>query len=129
MDRFVLNMLGFLIYVNFAIKIDFYSNKTLFWVPNVPCFSVMQSPAPSEDTLKPNFQAPSLNLKTMYTIMVYKPKPIIKKFNNLMYTCINQDSQQRKAYTGSCTWKEKKCQQCDSYGRLVMRLLKVTRGS
>lgn len=95
MDRFVLNVLGFLISVKFAIKIDVLLQLIFILSKNVLCFMVMESAAPSEDTPKTaitNFRTPSLNLKTMYTITVYEPKPIIKKINNVMYTCILQDS-------------------------------------
>lgn len=99
----MLNMLGFLISVKFAIKKDVLlklnfilsTNRSMFH-GNAICRAFRRYPK----TTITNFQAPSLNLKTMNTTMVYKPKPIIKKFNNLMYTCILQDSQQRRA----CNW-------------------------
>lgn len=99
-------MLSFLISVKVAINIDVLlklkfilsTNRSMFH-GNAICRAFRRYPK----TTITNFQTPSLNLKTMYTIMVYKPKPIIKKFNNLLYTCIHQDSQQRRAYTGSCT--------------------------
>lgn len=107
MDRFVLNnMLGFLISVKFTIKIDVLLKLNFILITqrsmfhgNAICRAFRSYP---KTTIK-NFQAPSLNLKTMFTIMMYETKPIIRKFNNLMFTCIHQVSQQRRAYIGSCT--------------------------